>query len=284
MSKEILRKCEEVKTMQGILDKLAASAAKRVIEQMKVQNLTEVRHAAEIIVNQEKNNPALVFTKRLQRETLNFICEVKKASPSKGIISKDFPYLEQAKSYEKAGAAAISCLTEPKYFLGSDSYLQEIVQEVKIPVLRKDFILGPYQIYQSKILGASAILLIVGILTKKKLQENLALAKELGVAALVETHTEAEVLTALNAGAEIIGANNRNLQDFTVDINTCVALKKLVPSEKIFVAESGIQNRKDIELLQTAGIHNFLLGETLMRSKNVKETLANLRGEKADKK
>jgi indole-3-glycerol phosphate synthase len=265
--------------MRGILDKLAAYAAERVATQMQVQNLTEVRHAAEIIVTQEKNNPGLFFSKRLQQDALNFICEVKKASPSKGIISQDFPYLEQAKSYEAAGAAAISCLTEPKYFLGSDRYLQEIVQTVKIPVLRKDFILGPYQIYQSKVLGASAILLIVGILTQKQLQANLALAKELGLAALVETHTEAEVLTALNAGAEIIGANNRNLQDFTVDIHTCVALKKLVPPEKIFVAESGIQNRKDIELLQTAGIHNFLLGETLMRSANVQATLADLRGE-----
>lgn len=218
------------------------------------------------------------FKQALAQKGISYICEVKKASPSKGVIAEDFPYLQIAKDYENAGASAISCLTEPKYFLGSDRYLEEIAKEVKIPVLRKDFTVCPYQIYEAKVLGASAILLICALLTEDELREYLEIAHSLGLSALVEAHTKDEVMTALSVGAEIIGVNNRNLKDFTIDLDTCINLRKYVPKDIIFVGESGIKDNSHIERLRTAGVDAVLIGETLMRSNNKKEALKSLNG------
>ena len=218
------------------------------------------------------------FYQRLARPGLNFICEVKKASPSKGVIAKEFPYLQLAQAYEQAGAAAISCLTEPEYFLGRDQYLQEIARTVKLPVLRKDFTVSAYQIYQARLLGAAAVLLIVTLLSEAQLREYLQLATSLHLAALVEAHTEGEVTTALRAGARIIGVNNRNLQDFTVDLQTSIRLRPLVPAGKLFVAESGIRTAADVVQLRQAGVNAVLIGETLMRSHDIAGTLQQLAG------
>lgn len=210
------------------------------------------------------------FEQALQGEQLSFICEVKKASPSKGVIADHFPYLDIAKSYEDAGAAAISVLTEPDFFLGDNRYLSEIRERVSIPLLRKDFIVDPYQIYESKILGADAILLICAVLDTETLRELTALAHSLGMSVLVETHTEDEIQSAVDAGATLIGINNRNLDTFEVNLDTTVNLRALIPHGVTVISESGIKNRDDIERLAASGVNGFLIGETLMRSSNIK--------------
>ena len=215
----------------------------------------------------------------MAKEKLSFICEVKKASPSKGVIAEDFPYLSIAKDYEAAGASAISCLTEPYYFQGSDQYLKEITDTVSIPVLRKDFTVDAYQIYEAKLLGASAVLLICAILTEEQLKEYGAIAESLGLSALVEAHDEEEVQMALRSGAKIIGVNNRDLRNFTVDIHNSVRLRKLVPEEILFISESGIKTAADIAVLKENGTNGVLIGETLMRSSHKKEELETLNGE-----
>ena len=214
------------------------------------------------------NRPKLFpFYQTLKSPGISFICEVKKASPSKGVIAEEFPYLEIAKEYEIAGASAISCLTEPYYFQGKDLYLKEITQHVTIPVLRKDFTLG-----------ASAILLICSLLSQSELEEYQAMATELGMSALVEAHDEREVEMALRAEASIIGVNNRNLKTFTVDINNSARYRKMVPKEVAFVSESGIKTAEDIAKLLENGTDAVLIGETLMRSENKKQALDELRG------
>ena len=210
---------------------------------------------------------------------ISFICEVKKASPSKGVIAEDFPYLEIAREYERAGAAAISCLTEPEYFLGRDRYLEEIAGKVRIPVLRKDFTVDAYQIYEAKVLGASAILLICSILSDEQLREYIRIADGLGLSALVEAHDEQEIRRALSCGARILGVNNRNLKDFTVNVENSLNLRKHVPEEIIFVAESGIRTAEDIEGLRQGNVQAVLIGETLMRCEDKKAMLAELRGD-----
>ncbi|MCH5303866.1 MAG: indole-3-glycerol phosphate synthase TrpC [Ruminococcus sp.] len=224
------------------------------------------------------SNTGFPFEKALSENGISYICEVKKASPSKGIIAEDFPYLKIAKEYEQAGASAISVLTEPKWFKGSDSYLKEIAETVKIPVLRKDFTVCEYQIYEAKLLGASAVLLICAILDEDTIRDWIKICDSLGLSALVEAHTEEEVKTALNAGARIIGVNNRNLKDFTVDLKTCINLRSLVPSEKLFVAESGIKTADDISDLRNAKVDAVLIGETLMRAEDKKKALTELNG------
>lgn len=211
-------------------------------------------------------------------EQMTFICEVKKASPSKGILTEDFPYLEIGMEYEAAGATAISVLTEPEYFKGKDEYLQQISEAVHIPVLRKDFILDEYQIYEAKYLGADAVLLIVTLLDTSTLKRYISLCNELGMSALVEAHTEEEVACALKAGARVIGVNNRNLQTFEVDLNNSIKLRGLVPKGVIFVAESGIRTPEDVHQLKAAGVDGVLIGETLMRSPRKKEVLKELMG------
>lgn len=257
-----------------ILEEIAARTVQRVAEEKNTVPLSEMKKRAEAM----DANTGFPFKKALSGSEISFICEVKRASPSKGLIAPDFPYLDIARDYEKAGASAISCLTEPFWFKGKDEYLTEISQAVKIPVLRKDFTVDEYMIYQAKTLGASAVLLICSILSKEQLSEYLGIAHSLGLSALVEAHDEEEVRTALAVGAGIIGVNNRDLRTFTVDINNSARLRKLVPPEVLFVSESGIKTAADIEALRSNGTNAVLIGETLMRSPDKKAALDELRG------
>lgn len=255
-----------------ILQEIADKTAVRYEEIKRRTPLKEVKAKA-----LRMPTPAHSFKEALRGEEISFICEVKKASPSKGLIAPDFPYLQIAKEYEAAGASAISCLTEPYFFLGKDEYLKEISENVGIPVLRKDFTIDEYQIYEAKLIGASAVLLICALLDEETIRSYLDITRALGLSALVEAHDEAEIETAMKAGAEIIGVNNRNLKDFTVDINNSGRLRKLVPDNILFVSESGIKTAEDIENLRKMGTNAVLIGETLMRSKDKKAELDRLR-------
>ena len=257
-----------------ILEEIAARTVQRVAEEKAAVPLSEMKKRAEAL----DANTGFPFRKALSGDEISFICEVKRASPSKGLIAPDFPYLDIARDYERAGASAISCLTEPFWFKGRDEYLAEISNAVKIPVLRKDFTVDEYMIYQAKTLGASAVLLICSILSKEQLSEYLGIAHSLGLSALVEAHDDGEVRTALSVGAGIIGVNNRDLRSFTVDINNSARLRKLVPPEILFVSESGIKTAADIEALRSNGTNAVLIGETLMRSPDKKAALDELRG------
>lgn len=209
---------------------------------------------------------------------MSYICEIKKASPSKGVIACDFPYMDIAREYEEAGAAAISCLTEPFYFRGSDRYLAEIAAAVDIPVLRKDFVVSDYMIYEARMLGASAVLLICSLLDDGELKEYLALARALGMEALVEAHDEEEIGRAVKAGAGIIGVNNRDLKTFRVDMTNSIRLRGIAPEDTVFVSESGIRTADDIARLRASRIDAVLIGETLMRSGDRKKMLEQLNG------
>jgi len=246
----------------NILEKIAADTKERINAQKKRQPLEKV---IELAAKAAVDSVPFAFENALKGDDIAFICEVKKASPSKGIISEDFPYLEIAKAYEAAGAAAISVLTEPFHFKGSDSYLREIADCVSVPLLRKDFTVDSYMIYEAKFLGASAVLLICSILDRETLKEYMEIARSIGLCALVETHDEAEVKTALDAGARIIGVNNRNLATFEVDISLSERLRKMVPDDKIFVSESGIHSPEDVEYLRKIGADAVLIGEALMK-------------------
>lgn len=246
-----------------ILDEIAAKTKERIAKQKANISFETLRKQAEAM-SPETGFP---FEQALRKPGMSFICEVKKASPSKGVIAAEFPYLQIAKDYESAGASAISCLTEPYYFMGKDEYLREIAAQVSIPVLRKDFTVDSYMIYEAKVLGASAIFLICAVLSDEELKEYLTIAKVLGLSALVETHTE-EVNRALKSGAKIIGVNNRDLKTFQVDITTSVRLREMVPEEYVFVSESGIRNAEDISQLYLNGTDAVLIGETLMRSED----------------
>lgn len=256
-----------------LLEQLAEYARQRVAEAKEKIALQEIKAMA-------LGMPKGIFTfeKALQKPGISFICECKKASPSKGVIAEDFPYAKIALEYEAAGADAISVLTEPKWFLGKERYLQEISQMVSVPCLRKDFIVDEYMIYEAKVLGASAVLLICSILTEQESKEYVKICDSLGMSALVEVHNEKEVQMALNAGARIVGVNNRNLKDFTIDTDNSRRLRSLVPENMIFVAESGIKNRADVAGLQEIGADAVLVGETLMRAKDKKAKLRELRG------
>ena len=257
-----------------ILDKIVAATEKRIKEAKAKLPFSELQQQVERMPI-TKDFP---FEQALQELDFNFICEVKKASPSKGIIAEDFPYLGIAKDYEMAGAAAISVLTEPDFFLGSLQYLQEIAATVKIPVLRKDFIIDEYQIYEAKLWGASAILLIAAILDDDTMRRFHELADSLGLSCLVEAHDETEVLRAGKMGARIIGVNNRNLKDFTVDVNNSIRLRNLVDNSVIFVSESGLDTAADIQRLRDNKIHAALMGESFMLSKDKVAKLAELYG------
>jgi len=259
-----------------ILEEIAAKTRERVHAAKRERPLEEVRKQAE----QMNANTGFPFYRALAKESLSYICEVKKASPSKGLIASEFPYVEIAKEYEQAGADAISCLTEPYYFQGANRYLQEIAKEVSIPVLRKDFVVDEYMIYEAKILGASAVLLICAILEKETVREYIRIAKKLGMSAFVEAHDAEEIADAIDAGAEIIGVNNRDLRDFTVDVNNSTRYRALIPGDILFVSESGIRTHDDIEVLKQNGTNAVLIGETLMRSSNKKAMLEALNGEK----
>ena len=257
----------------NILDELANYSRLRVETDKQKISLEEIKIAAQ---NSKLGNGEK-FISALKRPNLSFICEVKKASPSKGIIAENFPYLEIAKEYEAAGADCISCLTEPKYFLGSDKIFTEIRQKVTTPMLRKDFTVDEYQIYQAKAMGADAVLLICAILTVAEIEKFLTICEELKICAIVETHDEKEIKSALSAGASIIGVNNRNLKNFTVDFETAAKLRDLIPAEKIYIAESGVKTPADISMLKKIGADAVLIGETLMRAENKIEMLKTLR-------
>lgn len=247
-----------------ILDTIAEKTRERIAEEKRRLPLSELRSRAEERLRSTPNQPS--FFRALAAPGISFICEVKKASPSKGIIAEEFPYLSIAREYESAKAAAISCLTEPFWFLGSDRYLKEITDAVSIPVLRKDFTVDEYMIYQAKALGASAILLICSILEDGQLRDYLALADELHLDVLTEAHTEEEIERAVRAGASILGVNNRNLKTFDVDVENSRRLRSLVPPEILFVSESGIRSPEDIRILYENGTNAVLIGETLMRA------------------
>ena len=257
-----------------ILDKIIEATKIRVAQEKQVESPEAVKAAALAL----PSDTGFPFEAALRQQDFNFICEVKKASPSKGIIAEHFPYLDIAKEYEVAGAAAISVLTEPDFFKGDKKYLQEIANTVKIPVLRKDFIIDEYQIYQAKLWGASAILLICACLDVPTLTKFRELADSLGLSSLVEAHDEHEVQMAIDCGARIIGVNNRNLKDFTVDVQNSVRLRNLVQDDVIFVSESGLETPEDIQVLRDNNIGVALMGETFMRSPNKVEKLAYLYG------
>ena len=257
-----------------ILDTIVEATKIRVAQEKQMESPEAVKAAALAL----PSDTGFPFEAALRQQDFNFICEVKKASPSKGIIAEHFPYLDIAKEYEVAGAAAISVLTEPDFFKGDKKYLQEIASTVKIPVLRKDFIIDEYQIYQAKVWGASAILLICACLDVPTLTKFRELADSLGLSSLVEAHDEAEVQMAIDCGARIIGVNNRNLKDFTVDVQNSVRLRNLVQDDVIFVSESGLETPEDIQVLRDNNIGVALMGETFMRSPNKVEKLAYLYG------
>ena len=256
-----------------ILDQLAEHARTRTEQAKKSIPLSTIKEQA---LSMPKGTFA--FENALKKPGISFICECKKASPSKGLIAPDFPYLQIAKEYEDAGAVCISVLTEPKWFLGSDVILKEIAKKVVVPCLRKDFTVDEYMIYEAKLMGAQAVLLICSILPTETIREYIKICDSLGISALVEAHNEEEVKSAVDAGARIIGVNNRNLKDFTVDTENSRRLRELVPSDILFVAESGVKTAEDIETLREIGVDAVLIGETLMRATDKKAKLRELRG------
>lgn len=263
-----------------ILDQLADYARERTERAKQRVSLEGIRRQAEEAAGQRIGaaDQGFLFEKALRKPDLAFICECKKASPSKGLIAPEFPYLQIAREYEAAGADCISVLTEPKWFLGSDAYLREIAQEVSIPCLRKDFTVDEYMIYEAKVLGASAVLLICSILDREQLRAYRELCDELGLSALVEAHDDREVEKAIQAGARIIGVNNRNLKDFSVDTENSSRLRRMIPREILFVSESGVRDAADVAKLREIGADAVLIGETLMRAPDKRTKLHELKG------
>lgn len=255
-----------------ILDELAAYAAVRVEKDKQIHSLEELKERCSDI-----KRGMNLFLKGLQKEDLSFICEVKKASPSKGLISEDFPYLEIAKEYEAAGADCVSCLTEPKWFLGSDKIFTDIRSAIDTPMIRKDFTVDEYQIYQAKCMGADAVLLICSILDNRSIEKYLGICEDLGIDALVETHNAQEIADAIACGSKIIGVNNRNLKDFSVDFSNAERLRELIPDNCIYVAESGVKSPEDVAKVRKIGADAVLMGEVLMRAKDKRGMLEAMR-------
>ena len=255
-----------------ILDTIAGYARQRVAADRARVSLEAVKELAA-----ESAGGGQAFADALKKPGVSFICEVKKASPSKGVISPDFPYLDIARDYEAAGADCISCLTEPKWFLGSDRIFRDIRSAVATPMLRKDFVVDEYQIYQAKAMGANAVLLICALLDTAVIARYLAVCHELKLAAVVEAHDQAEIASAVAAGASIIGVNNRNLKDFSVDFTNAARLRELIPPEVLYVAESGVTGPADAVALKRIGADAVLMGEVLMRAPDKKAMLAALR-------
>jgi indole-3-glycerol phosphate synthase len=265
-----------------ILEEIVNCTRKRI--KLKKNKISEEELIAKVndMENRDKRNyksfnHEFSFEKVLKEKDISFICEIKRASPSKGIISEDFDYIKIAKDYEKGGASAISVLTEPYFFKGDDKYLSEISYQVKIPILRKDFVIDSYMIYEAKLLGASAVLLISSILSEEKLNSYIKLSESLGISALVETRSYEEIKIAISSGAKIIGVNNRDLKDFTVDISKSIELRKFIPNEILFVSESGINTFEDVENLRKHDVDGVLIGERLMKSSNVKLAIKTLK-------
>ena len=262
--------------MIGILGEIAEYTRERIAAQKKTLSLHRLVELAQQIGVDE----GFPFETALRSDDIAFICEIKRASPSKGLIADEFPYLKIAMEYEAAGAAAISVLTEPRWFKGDDCYLREIACTVSLPLLRKDFTVDSYMIYEAKVLGASAVLLICSLLDRETLGEYIGIAHSLGLSALVEAHDEYEVEMALAAGARIIGVNNRDLKTFEVDTSLSLRLRKMVPPDILFVSESGIRTAEDIAVLRENGVDAALVGETLMRAADKKAALLGLKGGK----
>lgn len=257
--------------MGSILEEIANATRLRVAEAKKRVPMERIQEEA------EEAAPAADFYSALRAPGLSFICEIKKASPSKGLISPDFPYLDLAQQYEEGGAAAISCLTEPQWFLGSDAVFREIRRMIPLPMLRKDFTVDPYQIYEARAMGAAAVLLICALLDEKTLAEYIGLAASLGMAALVEAHDAGEIRKAAAAGAGIIGVNNRNLHDFSVSFDNAARLREEIPENALYVAESGVSSKKDVETLRSVGADAVLMGEVLMRAEDPRALLEEMR-------
>ena len=256
-----------------MLDEIVEKTKLRIDEEKKIKSLDDLK--AEVLSKEiEMDFP---FKKALSAPDISIIAEVKRASPSKGLIAEDFDYVKIAKEYEEAGASAISVLTEPYFFLGSDDYLSDIAQNVSIPILRKDFVIDEYMIWQAKALVASAILLIVSILDTVQLKKYLDLAHDLGLSAIVETHDASEISTAMIVGAEIVGVNNRNLNDFTVDIENSINLRRCVSGDVVFISESGIKTKEDVTRLKENNVDAVLIGETLMKSDDKKSMISELK-------
>ena len=257
----------------SILDEIVIAREKRVAADKLATPL------ADLVANlPDRHLPAFAFEQALKEGDMSFICEVKKASPSKGLIAKEFPYVDIAKDYQAAGATALSVLTEEDYFQGRNQYLQEISQAVDIPILRKDFIVDPYQIYQARAIGADAILLICAILSPDQLAEYISLADELGLSVLVEAHDADEIAMAIEAGSRIIGVNNRNLHNFEVDFQNSIRLRNLTPDDTVFVAESGVKTAADIKLLHDNRVDAVLIGESMMLAEDKQAKLSELKG------
>ena len=258
-----------------ILDELAAHARQRVEANRAKVPLDALRERALAVPG---NGSA--FEQALRRDGMSFICEIKRASPSKGLIAPEFPYLDIARDYERSGADCISCLTEPKWFLGSDDIFRAVRQEVSLPMLRKDFTVDEYQLYEAKLLGANAVLLIGALLDTASIEGFLELCRRLGLAALVEAHNEEEIRSAVDAGATIIGVNNRNLKDFSVDFSNAQRLRDLIPPGRVYVAESGVATPEDVAVLRSIGADAVLVGEALMRARDKGALLAEMRSER----
>lgn len=257
-----------------ILDDLAEYSRFRVEKAKEKVSLEDIKRQA---LNMEKGS--LCFEKAIRKKGLSFICEVKKASPSKGIIDEEFDYISIAKDYENIGADAVSCLTEPKWFLGSNEIFKEIRNSISLPMIRKDFTVDEYQIYESKVIGADAVLLICSILNEDTIRRFLCICDELGLSAVVETHNEEEVRSAIRAGSRIIGVNNRNLKDFTVDIKNAQRMRNLVPNDILFIAESGVKSSDDIKEINNMGASAVLIGETMMKSRDRRGLIKKFKGE-----
>lgn len=255
-----------------ILDQLVEATKVRIEKEKKEIPLEIVKEKA---LKMKKGDFA--FEKAIKEGDISFICEVKKASPSKGVIAEDFPYVQIAKDYEEAGANCISVLTEPDYFKGDKKYLKEISEQVSIPLIRKDFVIDEYMIYDGIIHGASCVLLICSILDRDTMKKYIEICDDLGISALVEAHDENEIKMAIDAGARMIGVNNRDLKTFTVDIGNSERLRKLVPDDILFIAESGIKTNEDIKRLRDANVNGVLIGEAFMRAADKKKMLEELR-------
>ena len=259
--------------MTDILEQIADNNRKIYLDKKLEVSLSKVMDQAFAVSGTD-----FAFEKKLKEEGMSFICECKKASPSKGVIAEDFPYLDIARSYEKAGASCISVLTEPKWFMGSLDYLEDIASEVSIPVLRKDFTIDEYMIYEARARKASAVLLICSILDSNTLGKYIRLCDELGLTALVEAHDKNECDMALGEGARVIGVNNRNLRDFTVDPSNCLRLREYIGDQALFIAESGVKSREDIVLLEKEKVDAVLIGESMMRAEDKTKFLNDLKG------
>ncbi len=259
--------------MSTILDTIAAHARERVAADKTKNSLDTLRS----LCQEGGRADGKAFYDAVGRPEMSFICEVKRASPSKGVIAADFPYVDIARDYEQAGADCVSCLTEPKWFLGSDEIFREIRQNISLPMIRKDFVVDEYQLYQARLMGANCVLLICAILDTETVARYLDICDSLGLAALVETHDEEEIRSAVTAGARIIGVNNRNLKDFSVDFSNAARLRDLIPAGRLYVAESGVQSPEDVAALRAIGADAVLMGEVLMRAKDKGAMLTQMR-------